>query len=125
MQDYIIITDNPIEFEQIKDIFKENFPNFIICNFCNESLFMQKKGNKFEIEFSKDRLSDPESMMEETIDKCPNKNAYLTNIYVSSIDIAIRVFETLSKIIPLYWIQSDEEDNWFGTNIEFINKHKK
>ena len=63
-------------------------------------------------------------MMDDTVDKCPNKEAYLTNLNYTSTDIAKRIIKLLIENYGNMWIQSDEDDDWFGTAQEFIDNYK-
>lgn len=123
MKDLIILTDKPIDKVSCYEILITNFCSLNIFNTGNDSLLMKKQKRGFEIWFTPDDVLDnPECMMDDTIDKCPNKKAFLTNLSYTSETIAKKVIELLKPLYGNMWIQSDEEDDWFGTADEFINK---
>jgi len=124
MRDLIIISDKPITYESISNIVKEEFKTYPLLTDTKDLIYMKKKGSGFELEFSpNDILSDPECMMDDTVDRCPNKNAYLTNLSYTSVDIAKRIIRLIEPLFGNMWIQSDEDDDWFGTARDFIDKY--
>ncbi len=124
MRDLIIISDRPITHDSIADLIKAEFRNYPLLADTQEYIYMKKKCSGFEIEFSpNDILSDPECMMDETVDRCPNKNAYLTNLNYTSPEIAKRIICIIEPLFGNMWIQSDEDDDWFGTAKEFVDNY--
>ena len=96
----------------------------ILLNDSKDLIYMKKKSSGFELEFSpNDILSNPDCMMDDTIDKCPNKNAYLTNLSYTTIDLAKRIIKLIEPLFGNMWIQSDEDDDWFGTAKEFLESY--
>ena len=123
MKDLIILTDKPIDKDSCYEILITNFCSLNIFHTDNDSLLMKKQKRGFEIWFTPDDvLDDPECMMDDTIERCPNKKAFLTNLSYTSETIAKKVIELLKPLYGNMWIQSDEEDDWFGTADDFINK---
>ena len=124
MRDLIIISDKPITHDSIADLVKEEFKNYPVWSDTQDLLYIKKKCSGFEIEFSpNDILSDPECMMDETVDRCPNKNAYLTNLSYTTPNIAKRIIRLIINEFGNMWIQSDEDDDWFGTAQEFLDNY--
>jgi hypothetical protein len=83
-----------------------------------------KNCSGFELELSpNDKLNDPECMMDETIDRCPNKEAFLTNLNYTSISISKRIIKLILNNYGNMWIQSYEADDWFGTAQEFLDNY--
>lgn len=124
MRDLIIISDKPITYESIADIIKNEFKTYPLLNDSKDLIYMKKKCSGFELEFSpNDILCDPECMMDDTVDRCPNKNAYLTNLNYTTPDIAKRIIRLIEPLFGNMWIQSDEDDDWFGTAKEFIDSY--
>lgn len=123
MKDLIILTDKPIDKDSCYEILTANFRSLNIFNTGSDSLLMKKQKRGFEIWFTpNDVLDDPDCMMDDTIKRCPNKKAFLTNLGYTSETIAKKVIELLKPQYGNMWIQSDEEDDWFGSADEFINK---
>ncbi len=126
MKDLIILTDKPITHDSCTNEIKNTFKSLILRADTDDYLYLKKSNHGFEIWFSpEDVLDDPKSMMEETIERCPNKKAYLTNISYTSINIAAKIVSLLKPHYGNMWIQSDEEDDWFGTADEFIDIYCK
>ena len=126
MKDLIILTDKPITSESCSNLIKNIFKKLLVRNDNQEILYMKKEGIGFELWFTpKDVLDDPDCLMEDTIDKCPNKKAFLTNLSYTSKNVARKIIEVLEPLYGNMWIQSDEEDNWFGTASDFINNYCK
>ena len=124
MLDLIIISDKPIFSKEASNLLKREFSYFIVRGDDPDTLYMKKDGEGFELWFSpNDVLDDPEHFMEETIDRCPNKKAYLTNLSYTSEEIAKKIISILKPLYGNMWIQSDEYDDWFGTADEFIDKY--
>lgn len=124
MKDLIILTDKPIASESCSELLKSNFKRLIIRGDDTESLFMKKSDVGFEIWFTpEDVLDDPACMMDETVGRCPNKKAYLTNLSYTSKNVAKKVVSLLKPLYGNMWIQSDELDDWFGTAEEFLNNY--
>ena len=124
MKDLIIITDKPITYASVIDIIKLEFKQYPFWSDDEDLIYLKKKNSGFELEFTpNDILSDPECMMDDTVDKCPNKDAYLTNLHYTSIDIAKRLIRLIITKFGSMWIQSDEDDDWFGTAQEFIDNY--
>ena len=124
MKDLIILTDKPITYESIINIIKQEFKNYDFITDTDELLYVKKKSSGFELEFTpNDILSDPENMMDDTIERCSNKNAYLTNLNYTSVSIAKRIISLILNNYGNLWIQSDEDDDWFGTGEEFLNNY--
>ena len=116
MRDLIILTDEPITYESINQIIKKEFRSYPLLNDSQKLIYMKKKYSGFELELSpNDILSDPECMMDDTVDRCPNKEAFLTNLNYTSIPIAKRIIKLIINNYGNMWIQSDEDDDWFGT----------
>ena len=125
MKDLIILTDKPITYDSIDSIIKTEFKNYQLLNDDTHLIYVKKRGSGFELELTpNDKLNDPNCMMDDTVDKCPNKEAYLTNLNYTSTDIAKRVIKLLIGNYGNMWIQSDEDDDWFGTAQEFIDNYK-
>ena len=126
MKDLIIITDKPITPESCHNLIKSSFKTLLLGSDDNETLYMKKSHRGFELWYSpEDVLDDPNCMMEDTVDRCPNKKAYLTNLSYTSKSIAKKIVELLKPLYGRMWIQSDEEDDWFGTADEFIEIYCK
>jgi len=126
MLELIILTDVPIERNSCSTLLKEKFNNLILLNDDDETLYMKKSKRGFELWFSpNDILDDPICMMDDTIEKCPNKKAYLTNLKYTSKNIAKEIIGILLPHYGNMWIQSDEIDDWFGTAEDFINIYCK
>ena len=124
MKDLIIISDKPITHDSIADLIKTEFKSYPLLNDDQDYMYMKKKCSGFEIEFSpNDILSDPECMMDETVDRCPNKNAYLTNVHYTTPEIAKRIIRLIINNFGNMWVQSDEDDDWFGTAQEFLDNY--
>lgn len=124
MKDLIILTDNPIRNEICSTILINKFKNKLVLNNDSESLYIKKSSSGFELWFSpNDQLDNPKCMMGDTIEKCPNKKAYLTNLSYTSKAIASSIISTLKPLFGNMWVQSDEDDDWFGTADEFINDY--
>ena len=124
MRDLIIISDKPITYDSIADLVKKEFKSYPLLCDTKDLIYMKKKCSGFELEFSpNDILSDPECMMDETVDRCPNKDAYLTNLNYTTPDIAKRIIRLIVNNFGNMWIQSDEDDDWFGTAQEFIDNY--
>ena len=126
MKDLIIITDKPITYDSCAAIIKNNFNSLLLLNDDNETIYMKKSGKGFELWFSpKDQLNNPDFFMGNTVQKCPNKEAYLTDLCYTSKTIASKIIQLLKPLYGNMWIQSDEEDSWYGTADEFINDYCK
>jgi hypothetical protein len=125
MKDLIILTDKPITYDSISAIIKTEFKNYQLLNDDTHLIYVKKRGSGFELELTpNDKLNDPNCMMDDTVDKCPNKEAFLTNLNYTSTDIAKRVIKLIIGYYGNMWIQSDEDDDWFGTAQEFIDNYK-
>ncbi len=125
MKDLIILTDKPITYDSISAIIKAEFKNYQLLNDDTHLIYVKKRGSGFELELTpNDKLNDPNCMMDDTVDKCPNKEAFLTNLNYTSTDIAKRVIKLIIGYYGNMWIQSDEDDDWFGTAQEFIDNYK-
>ena len=125
MKDLIIISDKPITYESISDLVKKEFKTYPLLNDTTDLIYMKRGRSGFELEFSPiDVLDDPECGMEDTIDRCPNKKAYLTNIHYSNCEVAKRILNLIKDMFGEMYIQSDEYDNWFGTVQEYIDNYK-
>ncbi len=126
MQDLIILTDKPITYDSCSKIVKNHFSKLTLLNDDKETIYMKKSKRGFELWLSPDdTLNNPECFMEDTIDKCPNKEAFLTNLGYTSKTIAADIVNLLKPLYGNMWIQSDEEDNWFGTADEFVQMYCK
>jgi len=126
MRDLIILTDKPITYESINQIIKKEFKSYPLLNDSHNLIYIKKKCSGFELELSpNDILSDPECMMDDTVDRCPNKEAYLTNLSYTSIPIAKRIIKLIINNYGNMWIQSDEADDWFGTAQEFLDNYNE
>jgi hypothetical protein len=126
MRDLIILTDEPITYESINQIIKKEFKSYPLLNDDTHLIYMKKKYSGFELELSpNDILSDPECMMDDTVDRCPNKEAFLTNLSYTSIPIAKRIIKLIINNYGNMWIQSDEADDWFGTAQEFLDNYNE
>lgn len=126
MRDLIILTDEPITYESINQIIKKEFKSYPLLNDDTHLIYMKKKYSGFELELSpNDILSDPECMMDDTVDRCPNKEAFLTNLHYTSIPIAKRIIKLIINNYGNMWIQSDEADDWFGTAQEFLDNYNE
>ncbi len=126
MRDLIILTDEPITYESINQIIKKEFKSYPLLNDDTHLIYMKKKYSGFELELSpNDILSDPECMMDDTVDRCPNKEAFLTNLNYTSIPIAKRIIKLIINNYGNMWIQSDEADDWFGTAQEFLDNYNE
>ena len=126
MRDLIILTDEPITYESINKIIKKEFKSYPLLNDDTHLIYMKKKYSGFELELSpNDILSDPECMMDDTVDRCPNKEAFLTNLSYTSIPIAKRIIKLIINNYGNMWIQSDEADDWFGTAQEFLDNYNE
>ena len=124
MKDLIIITDKPITYESCAFLIKKSFDSLLLCNDDKESIYMKKSNKGFELWFSPDdQLNNPEFFMGDSVKKCPNKNAYLTDLCVTSNSVALKIITLLKPLFGNMWIQVDEEDDWFGTAEEFINDY--
>ena len=100
MKDLIILTDKPITYDSISSIIKTEFKNYQLLNDDTHLIYVKKRGSGFELELTpNDKLNDPNCMMDDTVDKCPNKEAYLTNLNYTSTDIAKRIIKLLNKNI--------------------------
>ena len=126
MRDLIILTDEPITYESINKIIKKEFKSYPLLNDDTHLIYMKKKYSGFELELSpNDILSNPECMMDDTVDRCPNKEAFLTNLSYTSIPIAKRIIKLIINNYGNMWIQSDEADDWFGTAQEFLDNYNE
>ena len=126
MRDLIILTDEPITYESINQIIKKEFKSYPLLNDSQKLIYMKKKYSGFELELSpNDISSDPECMMDDTVDRCPNKEAFLTNLNYTSIPIAKRIIKLIINNYGNMWIQSDEADDWFGTAQEFLDNYNE
>ena len=126
MRDLIILTDEPITYESINQIIKKEFRSYPLLNDSQKLIYIKKKCSGFELELSpNDILSDPECMMDDTVDRCPNKEAFLTNLHYTSIPIAKRIIKLIINNYGNMWIQSDEADDWFGTAQEFLDNYNE
>lgn len=126
MRDLIILTDEPITYESINQIIKKEFKSYPLLNDDPHLIYIKKKYSGFELELSpNDILSDPECMMDDTVDRCPNKEAFLTNLNYTSIPIAKRIIKLIINNYGNMWIQSDEADDWFGTAQEFLDNYNE
>jgi len=124
MKDLIILTDKPITYDSINQIIKTEFKSYPLLNDDSNLIYMKKSCSGFELELSpNDKLNDPECMMDDTMDKCPNKDAYLTNLNYTSVSIAKRIIRLIINNYGNMWIQSDEADDWFGTAQEFLDNY--
>ena len=124
MKDLIIITDLSIDSSTCSPLLKEAFSNKTIHCDCQDYLLIKKDGKGFQIDYTpNDILSDPECMMGDTVEKCPNKNAFLTNLGYSTMPIAIKVIKTLLPHYGRMWIE-DEENDTFSTAEEFIKQNQ-
>lgn len=106
---------------------KLSFSNIIyrLLNY-SQDLTHIKRCSGFELELSpNDILRDPECMMDDTVDRCPNKEAFLTNLHYTSIPIAKRIIKLIINNYGNMWIQSDEADDWFGTAQEFLDNYNE
>lgn len=122
MKDLIILTDKPITYNSCSEMIKNDFKNLILRTDLEDYIYFKKSGAGFEIWFSpNDVLDNPENMMGDTIERCPNKKAFLTNVSYTSRTIASKIVSLLKPLYGNMWIQSDEEDDWFGTADDFIN----
>ncbi len=125
MKDLIIITDKPITYESISDIVKNEFKSYPIWNDDQDLIYMKRGRKGFELEFSpNDVLDDPECEMDETVDRVPNKKAYLTNLHYTNCEIAKRILKLIKDMFGNMWIQSSEYDDWFGTAQEYIDNYQ-
>ena len=125
MKDLIIISDKPITYESISDLVKKEFKSYPLLNDSPDLIYMKKGNRGFELEFSpSDVLDDPECGMEATIDRCPNKKAYLTNLNYTNCEVAKRILNLIKDMFGEMYIQSDEYDDWFGTAQEYIDNYK-
>ena len=92
--------------------------------FLDAILIMKDKDDGFELEFSPDDVLDnPKCMMDDTIDRCPNKKAYLTNLSYTNCESTKRIISAIKNLFGNMWIQSDEDDDWFGTAQEFLDNY--
>ena len=125
--DLIIITEKPITYESVFNAAEKGLSDLIIMADCSELFSMWKDDEGFELEFSpNDRLNDPDSLMDhDVIVKCPKKDAYLTNLGYTSVEMAKKIIELLKPLFGEMWIQSDESDDWFGTADEFIQNYNQ
>lgn len=124
MRDLIIITDKPITYDSINQVIKNEFKSYPLLNDNKELIYMKKSCSGFELELSpNDKLNDPECMMDDTVDRCPNKEAFLTNLNYTSVSIAKRIIKLIINDYGNMWIQSDEADDWFGTAQEFLDNY--
>ena len=124
MRDLIILTDEPITYESINQIIKKEFKSYPLLNDSHNLIYIKKRCSEFKLELSpNDILSDPECMMDDTVDRCPNKEAFLTNLSYTSIPIAKRIIKLIINNYGNMWIQSDEADDWFGTAQEFLDNY--
>ena len=125
MRDLVIITDIPIRFDDVSEKIKKAFKKCTYYNFDSTSIYLQNRRARVYIEFlGQAKLTDPINMMDETIDRVPNKDAFLTNLYYSTAEIAKKVIGLIKDDFGNMWIQSDEYDDWFGTADEFIRDYK-
>lgn len=125
MRDLIILTSKPLDYSLVAQVIKDGFSNLKIRNDTERLLYVKYKNVGFELEFfPNDRLSDPDSMMGDTVAKCPNKDAYLTGFSYTSVYVAKKMISLLKPLFEEMWIQSDEADNWFGTAEEFIEHYE-
>ena len=125
MKDLIIISDKPITYESISDLIKNEFKAYQLLNDTPDLIYMKKGRLGFELELSpNDILDDPESDMEDVIDKCPNKKGYLTNLSYTNCKVSKRILNIIKDMFGNMWIQSDEYDDWFGTVGEYIDNYK-
>ena len=124
MRYLIILTDSPITYESINQIIKKEFKTYLLLNDDSNLIYMKKSCSGFELELSPDdKLNNPECLMDDTIDRCPNKEAYLTNLNYTSISIAKRIIKLIITNYGNMWIQSDEADDWFGTAQKFLDNY--
>ena len=126
MRDLIMLTDRPIACNDIATIIKNEFKSYQLLNDSFDLIYMKKKDSGFELELSPDDvLSDPECMMDDTVDKCPNKNAFLTNLSYSKLAVAKRIINLIKDLFGNMWIDVDEAEGWFGTAQEFIDSYEE
>ena len=123
MRDLIILTDKPINKESCIQLIKKEFKSKKTISETEDFLYMKGNGAGFEIDFTpNDKLSDPLSDMDDdTIEKCPNKNAYLTNLSYTTNYVAAKVIMLLMPLYGRMWID-DEELNIFSTAEEFVDR---
>ena len=123
MKDLIILTDKPIT-NTCGDALTIRFKDLKLQTFIEDYIYFKNGNEGFEMWFSpNDVLDDPDSMMDDTVGKCPNKKAHLTNLSYTSKEIAKEVIKFIEPFYGNMWIQSDEIDNWFGTAQEFIDNY--
>ena len=127
MKDLIIITDQPITYDSCALIVKDSFKKLLLLgDEPNECIYMKKKKRGFELWFTpEDVIDNPEFFMEEVMEKCPNKKAYLTDFCYTHKSVAKKMIELLKPLYGHMWIQSDESDKWYGTADEFIEIYCK
>ena len=126
MKDLIIITDKSITYDSCAQIIKNNFKNLILRDDRDLVILMKKKDRGFEFWITpNDVLDDPQFFMGDTVDKCPNKKANINLLCYTHKSIAKKIVELLKPLYGRMWIQSDEEDDWFGTADEFIEIYCK
>ena len=126
MKDLIILTDKPITYNSINSIIKNEFKTYPLLNDDEHLIYMKKSCSGFELELSpNDKLNDPECMMDDTVDRCPNKEAFLTNLNYTSVSIAKRIIKLIINNYGNMWIQSDEADDWFGTAQDFLENYNE
>ena len=124
MRDLIILSDKPITYETIIEIIRTNFKKYNFLRDDKDLIYIKKKRSGFELELTpNDILDDPNNMMDDTINRCPNKKAYLTNLNYSTLDIAKKLISLIINNYGSMWIQSDEDDDFFGTAVEFLNNY--
>ena len=124
MRDLIILTDKPITYESIIDVIRKKFKKNNFYRDDEDLIYIKKKSSGFELELTpNDILDDPNNMMDDTIERCPNKKAYLTNLNYSTLYIAKKVISLIINNYGSMWIQSDEDDDFFGTAQEFLDNY--
>lgn len=124
MRDLIILTDKPITYESIIDVIRKKFKKYNFYRDDEDLIYIKKKSSGFELELTpNDILDDPNNMMDDTIERCPNKKAYLTNLNYSTLYIAKKVISLIINNYGSMWIQSDEDDDFFGTAQEFLDNY--
>ena len=124
MRDLIILSEKPITYESIIGIIRTNFKKYNFLRDDKDLIYIKKKRSGFELELTpNDILDDPNNMMDDTINRCPNKKAHLTNLNYSTLDIAKKLISLIIDNYGSMWIQSDEDDDFFGTAVEFLNNY--
>ena len=126
MQDLIILTDKPIRYESCVQNILDHFQFWEYGGGDETSIGLYKNDKGLELWFSpEDVLDDPLCFMGDTVDKCPNKKAYLTNLSYRGLESAKKIVECLKPFYGRMWIQNDDVDDWFGTVDEYLEIYCK